>query len=75
MAEEKQEDAWRDGRRRDHMLLEDQMASYTGMDGEESPDVLDACVYGLTELLLNGFTAEDHLAALKRRLEKAREGK
>lgn len=73
---EQKEEAWRDGRRRDHMLLEDQMVSYTGLDGEESPDILDAVVYGLTELLLEaGLTAQDHLDALKRRLEKAREGK
>ena len=70
------DEQWRDGRRRDHMLLEDQMVSFTGLDGEESPDILDACVYGCTELLLDpNLTAQDHLDALKRRLEKAREGK
>ncbi len=54
--------------------LEDQMCQW--MPGEKSPDRMDALVWCLTELMLEpGLTAEDHLAALKRRLEKAREGK
>lgn len=37
-----------------HALLEDQQTSYTGEDGDEydSPDVMDAVVWGLTHLML-----------------------
>ncbi|MDE2096224.1 MAG: DNA-packaging protein [Patescibacteria group bacterium] len=34
--------------------LEDQMCEYTGAEREESPDRLDALVWGLTELMLTG---------------------
>jgi phage terminase large subunit-like protein len=34
--------------------LEEQMTTFTGEDGEESPDRLDALVWGLTELMLSG---------------------
>lgn len=45
---------WRDGKPQiDHAMLEDQMCSYTGGPGEESPDVLDACVWAFTELIVN----------------------
>jgi len=37
--------------------LEDQMCSYTGAAGEESPDRLDALVWGLSELF--GIRAGD----------------
>lgn len=40
------------GKKADHVLLEDQMCSYTGLPGEESPDVLDAKVYAVSELAL-----------------------
>ncbi len=36
----------------DHGLLEDQMCNYTGEPGEESPDVLDALLWALTELMV-----------------------
>jgi phage terminase large subunit-like protein len=35
-----------------HSKLEDQMCTYTGEPGDESPDVLDAAVWALTELML-----------------------
>lgn len=35
-------------------VLEDQMCEYTGEETEESPDRLDALVWGLTELMLSG---------------------
>lgn len=35
-----------------HPDLEDQLTSFTGAAGEESPDMLDALVWGLTELVL-----------------------
>jgi phage terminase large subunit-like protein len=37
--------------------MEDQMCLYTGEDGEESPDRLDALVWGATELMLSGVNA------------------
>lgn len=36
-----------------HVLLEEQMRSWTGEPGEESPDVLDACVWALTYLMID----------------------
>ena len=35
-------------------LLEDQLCEFTGDETEESPDRLDALVWGLTELMLSG---------------------
>lgn len=35
--------------------MEDQMCMYTGEEGEESPDRLDALVWGATELMLSGI--------------------
>ncbi len=35
----------------DHTKLEDQMCTYTGAPGEDSPDVLDAAVWALTDLM------------------------
>lgn len=37
-----------------HDDLEDQCCSYTGAPGEESPDLMDAMVWALTELMLTG---------------------
>jgi hypothetical protein len=37
----------------EYQLLEDQMCNYTGMDGEKSPDRLDALVWAITELTNN----------------------
>ncbi len=37
-------------------LLEDQMCCYTGDESEESPDRMDALVWGATELMLKGKT-------------------
>ena len=34
--------------------LEDQMCLYTGEENEESPDRMDALVWGATELMLSG---------------------
>lgn len=34
--------------------LEDQMSSWSPVDAKRSPDRLDACVYGLTEVMLGG---------------------
>lgn len=61
------ETIWRGGRPEiDHATLEDQMCSYTGAPGEESPDVLDALVWAFTELMVGkGQTADDHLNVLK----------
>ncbi len=42
-------------------LLEEQMTTFTGQEGEESPDRLDALVWGLTELMLSG-TPVPHVA-------------
>lgn len=36
-----------------HAMLEDQMCSYSGEPGEQSPDVMDALVWALTELLIS----------------------
>lgn len=38
-------------------VLEDQMCMYTGEEGEESPDHMDALVWGATELMLKGTNA------------------
>jgi phage terminase large subunit-like protein len=65
---------WRDGKPQvDHALLENQMCSYTGGPGEESPDALDALVWAFTELMVgNEPTAEDHLDAMRERVQKKR---
>lgn len=48
---------------------EDQMCNW--LPGEKSPDRLDALVWALTHLMIsNEPTAEDHLRAMKERLEK-----
>lgn len=39
--------------------LEDQMCAYTGNPGEDSPDRMDALVWGLTELMLSGAYSGD----------------
>lgn len=66
---------WRNGKPQvDHALLEDQMCSYTGAPGEESPDVLDALVWGITELMLSEeATAEELLEAMKKREQLAKQ--
>jgi hypothetical protein len=51
-SEDSRMSTWRE-KRVDHALLEDQMCSYTGLPGAESPDVLDAMVYGITEILVD----------------------
>ena len=44
---------WRGGKPViDHAALEDQMCSYTGAPGEESPDILDALVWAFTDLMV-----------------------
>lgn len=35
-------------------ILEEQQTTYTGKPGEDSPDRMDACVWGLTELFIKG---------------------
>jgi predicted phage terminase large subunit-like protein len=37
-----------------HAQLEDELVTYTGAPGEESPDVLDAMVWALTALMIDG---------------------
>jgi phage terminase large subunit-like protein len=37
--------------------MEDQMCTYTGEENEESPDRMDALVWGATELMLSGVNA------------------
>jgi phage terminase large subunit-like protein len=51
--------------------LEDQMTNW--LPGDKSPDRLDACVWCLTSLMITlGLTADDHIRALKARLEKSK---
>jgi phage terminase large subunit-like protein len=51
--------------------LEDQQCNW--VPGEKSPDRLDACVWGITYLMVSdGPTAEDHLSAMKQRLARQR---
>lgn len=47
---------------RDTAELEDQATSWTGVDGEESPDRVDAMVHGLTWLLFPGQRADKRRA-------------
>lgn len=55
-------------------LLEDQMCGWEPLTGQKSPDRLDALVWALTELMLDGGTSpQEHIAAIKRRLELQRE--
>lgn len=70
------ETLWRNGKPQiDHATLEDQMCSYTGAPGEESPDVLDACVWAFTELMVGDGepTADERIEAMRQRLALNRE--